>query len=64
MKLVADTERCVGSGQCVLTESALFDQNADDGRVMILDDSPDGVLAEKAREAARICPSRALSLKE
>jgi ferredoxin len=64
MKIVADTQKCVGSGQCVLTEPALFDQNDDDSRVLILDDSPEGTLAEKAKEAARICPSRALSLKE
>jgi ferredoxin len=64
MKIVADTEKCVGSGQCVLTEPKLFDQNDNDSRVLILNDSPEDALAEKAKEAARVCPSRALSFKE
>ncbi|MFI6928615.1 ferredoxin [Nonomuraea spiralis] len=40
MRIKADTGLCVGSGQCVLTEPAVFDQN-DDGIVAILTDHPD-----------------------
>jgi ferredoxin len=61
MKIIADVDRCVGSGQCVLTEPALFDQNPD-GTVVVLDDQPSGELAGAAHEAARICPSQALSI--
>ena len=27
MNIIADTGKCVGAGQCVLTEPALFDQS-------------------------------------
>jgi ferredoxin len=64
MKIIADTGKCVGAGQCVLTEPALFDQSEDDGTVIVLDDQPEGELIEKAREAVHICPSQALSLQE
>jgi ferredoxin len=64
MKIIADTGRCVGAGQCVLTEPAVFDQNEDDGTVMVLIEEPEGDQLEAAREAVNICPSQALSLAE
>ncbi|WP_410569205.1 ferredoxin [Amycolatopsis sp. cmx-4-61] len=64
MKIIADTGKCVGAGQCVLTEPSLFDQSEEDGTVIVLDDQPQGVLVEKAREAVHVCPSQALSLEE
>ncbi|MEU4249549.1 ferredoxin [Amycolatopsis sp. NPDC026612] len=64
MKIIADTGKCVGAGQCVLTEPTLFDQSEEDGTVIVLDDQPEGELVEKAREAVHVCPSQALSLQE
>ncbi|MET9001804.1 ferredoxin [Amycolatopsis sp. Hca4] len=64
MKIIADTGKCVGAGQCVLTEPSLFDQSEEDGTVIVLDDQPVGDLVEKAREAVHVCPSQALSLEE
>ncbi|WP_143116265.1 ferredoxin [Lentzea xinjiangensis] len=34
MRIFADTGKCVGAGQCVLTEPALFDQSEDDGTII------------------------------
>jgi ferredoxin len=42
MKIIADTSRCVGAGQCVLTEPTVFDQNEDDGTVIFLIPAPCG----------------------
>ncbi|RJQ76445.1 ferredoxin [Amycolatopsis panacis] len=64
MKIIADTGTCVGAGQCVLTEPELFDQSEDDGTVIVLNDTPEGELVEKAHEAVNLCPSQALSLQE
>ncbi|WP_030434537.1 ferredoxin [Actinoplanes subtropicus] len=64
MKIVADTTRCVGAGQCVLTEPDLFDQSPKDGTVIVLDDDPPPELHRAAREAALVCPSQALSVEE
>lgn len=64
MKIIADTSRCVGAGQCVLTEPAVFDQNEDDGTVVVLIPDPEGDLLASAREAVHLCPSQALSLVE
>lgn len=64
MKIIADTSRCVGAGQCVLTEPELFDQSEDDAAVIVLNEKPEGELVEKAREAVHVCPSQAISLEE
>ena len=61
MRIKADTGVCAGSGQCVLTEPAVFDQD-DDGLVVLLTDHPDGQSAAQARHAVALCPSRALSI--
>ncbi|MDF3288078.1 MULTISPECIES: ferredoxin [Streptomyces] len=64
MRIQADREVCVGSGQCVLTEPAVFDQSDDDGRVRLLAERPGPEYAKTVREAVDLCPSRALSLGE
>lgn len=63
MRIKADTGVCVGSGQCVLTEPAVFDQD-DDGIVVLLTDQPGDQAAARAREAVHLCPSQALSTVE
>jgi ferredoxin len=63
MRIKADTGVCVGAGQCVLTDPAVFDQD-DDGIVTLLTDQPEGEAAEHARDAVLICPSQALSIIE
>jgi ferredoxin len=65
MKIIADTSVCVGAGQCVLTDSTLFDQSEDDGTVIVVNPTPEtDELRAAAREAVHICPSQALSLVE
>jgi len=61
LRIKADTGLCVGSGQCVLTEPAVFDQD-DDGIVALLTDHPDDETAAQARDAVTLCPSRALTI--
>ncbi|KEI43921.1 MULTISPECIES: ferredoxin [Pseudonocardiaceae] len=62
MRIGADLERCVGAGQCVLADPSLFDQNDEDGTVVLLSDEVADDHVEAAREAVRVCPSGALSL--
>jgi ferredoxin len=63
--IVADLDRCVGAGQCVLTAPALFDQSDETGQVLVLDDTPkDEDTIVRVEEAIHICPSGALSLAE
>lgn len=64
MRIIIDRERCVGAGQCVLTDPEIFDQSEDDGRVVLLTDRPAGGSADTVRRAVGFCPSHALSVAE
>lgn len=63
MRIVADRDRCVGAGQCVLTDPTVFDQDDDEGTVVVLtSEVADPETVARVEEAVRICPSQALSL--
>ncbi|MGH3492605.1 MAG: ferredoxin, partial [Sciscionella sp.] len=64
MKIQADTDVCVGAGQCVLTAPELFDQSEDDGTVRVLDTEPDERHKATVEQAVLLCPSGALSLQD
>lgn len=64
MRILTDTGRCVGAGQCALTEPAVFDQSDEDGTVVLLTDTAEGEVLDNVREAIDLCPSQALSLDE
>ncbi|ROO87438.1 ferredoxin [Actinocorallia herbida] len=63
MRIIAQQDRCVGAGQCVLVDPEAFDQNDDDGTVIVLRPDPrtDAEIG-RAREAVNVCPGRTLSL--
>jgi ferredoxin len=63
MRIVADHDRCVGAGQCVLVDPGAFDQDDKDGTVIVLRPEPqsDQEIA-RAKEAVNVCPGRTLSL--
>ncbi|GGX32012.1 ferredoxin [Streptomyces lomondensis] len=63
-RLRVDRERCIGAGMCALTAPEVFDQDPDDGRVLLLHTEPPATHRTAARMAAGVCPSRAISLQE
>ncbi|MEU9829789.1 ferredoxin [Micromonospora chersina] len=59
MVVVVRRELCVGAAQCVLTAPGFFDQDEEDGRVVLHGTGePDG---EAVRLAVELCPSGALA---
>ena len=64
MRIVTDTGRCVGAGQCALTEPAVFDQSDEDGTVLLLTDQADGEQLARVREAVDLCPSQAIAIED
>lgn len=64
MRVVADTARCVGAGQCVMTLPDVFDQSDDDGTVVLLTDTVDAGQVDAVQDAIEMCPSQAISLVE
>jgi len=57
VEIVIDQTRCMGSGQCVLTDSSIFDQGPEDGLVILLRPAPGEASRPAAEEAAELCPA-------
>ncbi|MFJ2271608.1 ferredoxin [Streptomyces sp. NPDC087849] len=64
MKVIVDRNKCVASGQCVLTTPEVFDQDEEDGIVVLLTETPPEHLAGSVRQAAALCPARAIWVEE
>ena len=62
MRVAADRDVCIGSGNCVLTAPTVFDQDEDEGLVVVLDSDLEPQDADDVREAVAHCPSGALRL--
>ncbi|MFI9818219.1 ferredoxin [Saccharothrix variisporea] len=64
MKVVVDQDKCVGSGQCVLTADDIFDQSDEDGTVVLLDATPPAERLADVRQAVVMCPAMAITVEE
>ncbi|MEV6026341.1 ferredoxin [Streptomyces sp. NPDC052036] len=63
-RLRVDRERCIGAGMCALTAPEVFDQDPDDGRVLLLHVEPPITHGAAAQMAAGLCPSGAITWHE
>lgn len=64
MRVAADRDVCIGSGNCVFTAPAVFDQDDDEGLVVLLSADVDVQGAGAVRDAVAHCPSGALRIAE
>ena len=62
MRISVETDKCVGAGQCAMVAPAVFDQNEDDGVVIVLDESPGHEHEADVEEAATLCPAQVILL--
>jgi len=59
MRVVVESEQCEGHALCVEIAPEVF-RIGDDGIAQVILESPEGALAEGAKEAARRCPASAI----
>ena len=64
MRVIADREGCATSSLCVYNVPEVFDQDEEDGLVVVLDANPPADLHEDVRDAVRSCPTQSLRLFE
>ena len=64
MRVTVAVERCGGAGQCTRTAPQVFDQEEDDGTVILLTDEPPEPLHGAVRRAAALCPNSVIHLLE
>lgn len=62
MRVQADRTVCVGAGMCALTAPEVFDQDDEDGRVVLLTPVPSADQHGQVAEAVELCPSGALTI--
>ncbi|MFE0027843.1 ferredoxin [Amycolatopsis sp. NPDC059021] len=60
MRVHADPVACIGSGVCALRVPEVFDQDEDDGTVVLLRAEPGPGETDAVLEAIESCPARAL----
>jgi ferredoxin len=61
VKIRVDRDKCIGSGNCVLTLGEVFDCD-DGGIVVLITDEPAPEQEDAAREAVMLCPGRAITV--
>jgi len=64
LKIAADREQCIGSGNCVFVAPDVFDQDEDQAHVLLRTSSPPEDLRGQINDAIIGCPVSALSLVE
>ncbi len=57
-----DESLCIGAGRCVVQAPELFDQREEDGIIILLQETPDGALYDRAIRAAAQCPARVIEI--
>lgn len=62
VRVTADTDSCVASGQCVLLAPGTFDQDEDSGTVVVLAQEPADGEEDAVRQAELTCPAAAIRL--
>ena len=62
MRVIVDVERCRGAGLCTLTAPEVFDQDEQDGTVVLLDGEPPPSRHQTVVAAAQLCPNSVIRL--
>jgi ferredoxin len=64
MKVSIEPRKCIAAGQCVMKAPMVFDQQEEDGIVILLNDHPQAEDQAAARLAARVCPAEVIHIHE
>jgi ferredoxin len=62
LRLGVDRDRCAGAGMCALTAPEVFDQDDEEGLVVLLRPAPALEHRAAARMAVGLCPAGAIAL--
>lgn len=64
MRIEIEQDMCIGSGLCTLLAGEVFDQNDEEGVVVLLDERPPPHLHGAVREAVNRCPAAVIRVHE
>jgi ferredoxin len=60
MRVEADRSLCMGAGMCALNAPEVFDQDEEEGLVVVLDAEPPAERRNAVRDAVNLCPASAI----
>ena len=63
MKVIVDMDKCQDHGQCAFSAPEVFEIN-DEGKLVVLNESPDESLRDAVEEAADVCPVQAITIED
>ncbi|MEU3281657.1 ferredoxin [Streptomyces antibioticus] len=63
MRITVDRDRCIGSGQCVMTAPGVFTQD-DDALVALVPGHEDELADPRVSDVAMACPVQAIAIHE
>jgi ferredoxin len=62
VRIIVNTDKCIGSGRCASTDPDVFDQRDEDGVSVLLDETPSAEHHDAVHEAIVLCPAAAIRL--
>ncbi|MGW2563219.1 ferredoxin [Streptomyces sp. NPDC001514] len=62
MDVRVDRDRCLGAGMCALTAPQVFDQDEDEGLVVLLNARPPEEQHAAVRVASGVCPASVITV--
>jgi len=62
IRVLVNRDVCVSAGQCTRVAPEVFDQDDEDGLVVVRQEYPGSELATRVEEAVRLCPARAIAM--
>lgn len=64
MRVIAQTQKCIASGTCVLTCPQIFEQRDEDGVVHVVDEHPSLDLLTRVKQVIDLCPAQVFRLED
>jgi len=62
MQIVVNRQRCIGAGLCALRLPSVFEQDSEEGLVVLLDETGAAHTREELAAAEYGCPSQAIAI--
>ncbi|MGY0008039.1 ferredoxin [Micromonospora sp. I033] len=62
VRVGVDRGRCCGAGNCVMTAPEVFDQDDEDGLVLLRRTEPPADAVDRVRLAVELCPAGAITV--
>jgi ferredoxin len=64
VNVTVEPRKCIAAGMCVAHAPEVFDQDDDNGIVVLLAKHPTSDQADNVRNAAELCPAQVISVSE